>query len=249
MKGVINLATFVDVLNANQLRKKEKDEWFYFDLESDGKVFSFRTRDEISQRAWITAIKDYCSLIRVEQMKDFSTTDRITSVISGTQIPRRKSLARSVSAKFGSKDKVVPVQSISAPFMSKKLFSVSTDWKWSSDQNPLETFEFLEILGVGACGKVLKAKHKKLEFILAVKIVAAGDKDLQQELESEMEILKKCRSEHVIAYYGTVLRETETWILMDYCGVGSVKDLIKMTSENLNESQCRYVMLGTLKGT
>lgn len=37
-------------------------------------------------------------------------------------------------------------------------------------------------------------------------------------------------------------------ILMDYCGVGSVKDVAKATGENLEEEQCRYVVQGTLKG-
>lgn len=35
---------------------------------------------------------------------------------------------------------------------------------------------------------------------------------------------------------------------MDYCGVGSVKDVAKATGENLEEEQCRYVVQGTLKG-
>lgn len=35
---------------------------------------------------------------------------------------------------------------------------------------------------------------------------------------------------------------------MDYCGVGSVKDVIKVTMETLTEPQCQYVIQNTLKG-
>jgi len=35
---------------------------------------------------------------------------------------------------------------------------------------------------------------------------------------------------------------------MDYCGVGSVKDIIKVTQVVLNELQCQYVVHYTLKG-
>jgi mitogen-activated protein kinase kinase kinase kinase 1 len=128
----------------------------------------------------------------------------------------------------------------------------------------------MEEVGVGAAGRVLKARHKKLaNFMLAVKIVRQGDKNIQAELEKEMEILKKCRSANVVAYYGTVNRDNESWvqvlaaspchicslmityvqILMDYCGVGSVKDVIKITMENLTEAQSQYVIQNTLKGT
>lgn len=109
--------------------------------------------------------------------------------------------------------------------MAKKLFSVNQDWKWNSDEDPLEVFEFQEILGVGypsylpvtqsirACGKVLKAKHKKMgDFVLAVKIVKQSDKKIQEELEKEVDILKKCKNPNVIAYYGTVLRDEDCWV-------------------------------------
>lgn len=35
---------------------------------------------------------------------------------------------------------------------------------------------------------------------------------MQEELEKEMEILKTCRSDNVIAYYGCIIREHDTWV-------------------------------------
>uniref|UniRef100_A0A6B2LBM3 Protein kinase domain-containing protein n=1 Tax=Arcella intermedia TaxID=1963864 RepID=A0A6B2LBM3_9EUKA len=85
-------------------------------------------------------------------------------------------------------------------------------------------------------------------FELAIKIIKQGDKSLQEALDKEIKILKKCRSENVVAYYGSVSRENDTWILMDYCGVGSVKDVMKVVMEALSETQCKYVLHHTLKG-
>lgn len=64
---------------------------------------------------------------------------------------RQRGLLRSISQRKKSEiQRTENVgKNISAPFMAKKLFSVNADWKWNSDEDPLEVFEFQEILGVG----------------------------------------------------------------------------------------------------
>jgi len=42
--------------------------------------------------------------------------------------------------------------------------------------------------------------------------------------------------------------KNDTWILMEYCAVGSVRDLLQVTTEPLLEEQCSYVVHHTLKG-
>jgi len=61
-------------------------------------------------------------------------------------------------------------------------------------------------------------------------------------------VLKKCKSPLVVAYYGSFLNNEEVWILMDYCQLGSVKDVIKIVKEPLNERQCGYVLQQVLLG-
>lgn len=64
-----------------------------------------------------------------------------------------------------------------------------------------------------ASGRVIKAKHKKLQnFFIAVKIIPLSNKEVQEEIEKEMEILQTCRSDNVIAYYGCILRTNDTWV-------------------------------------
>jgi len=249
LQGVINMTKFLQVFLDPPEVKDFKDNnrnHYYFAIEESNRRIILRTKSKEDVDGWMECLRKYADMIRTEisyNVKIYMPED-----IPGMDHKVLKKESRNL---FRKKDfqPAVPVQSISTPFATAKLFSVNTEWQWNSADNPLETFEFIEELGVGACGAVYKAEHKKLaNFILAVKIVKAGNKQLQEDLEKEMEILKKARSENIVGYYGTILREHDTWILMDYCGVGSVKDVTKITQVNLNELQCQYVILYTLKG-
>lgn len=125
--------------------------------------------------------------------------------------------------------------------------NVNWDFKWAGD-DPEDMFELGDMLGQGAWGKVHKAKHKKSGFVLAIKIIINTTKQMQESIQKEVEILKRCRSPWVVSYYGTCIKGTEVWILMDYCGLGSIKDMMKTTMETLNERQVAYIMRETLRG-
>eukprot|EP01127_Copromyxa_protea_P010928 TRINITY_DN2712_c0_g7_i4.p2 TRINITY_DN2712_c0_g7~~TRINITY_DN2712_c0_g7_i4.p2 ORF type:complete len:476 (+),score=85.66 TRINITY_DN2712_c0_g7_i4:2635-4062(+) len=248
-KGAIELATCNSV---EDVTSKYRDGFFYFEIVTDRTVL-LRAETQQDVTTWVQVIKQYRDLVRYELAYDSEIQKKAEEITSRGTVRQRGILRTFSSSRRKSEvtksGELSLGKNISAPFMAKKLFSVNQDWKWNSDENPLEVFEFQEILGVGACGKVLKAKHKQMgDFVLAVKIVKQSDKKIQEELEKEVEILKKCKNPNVIAYYGTVLREEHCWILMDYCGVGSVKDVSKATGDNLSEGQCRYVVQGTLKG-
>jgi serine/threonine protein kinase len=58
----------------------------------------------------------------------------------------------------------------------------------------------------------MKAIHKELKFPLAIKIVSQTSKQLQQSLKTEIDVLKECRHENIVNYYGTILRESEVWV-------------------------------------
>jgi len=53
---------------------------------------------------------------------------------------------------------------------------------------------------------------------------------------------------NIVAYYGTKIQNDQIWIIMDYCGVGSVKDIIKISQDTLTEKQAQYVLKATVKG-
>lgn len=136
---------------------------------------------------------------------------------------------------------------ITSPYNVQHKSHVNFNFKWAGD-DPEELFEMHQLLGQGAWGKVLKAVHKASGFTLAIKIILNTNKTMQESIQKEVEILKLCRSASVVAYYGTCLRHNETWILMDYCGMGSIKDMMKLCKETLTEAQVAYIAFETLKG-
>lgn len=51
-------------------------------------------------------------------------------------------------------------------------------------------------------------------------------------------MLKQCKHTNIVAYYGTYTKQEELWIIMDYCGAGSLKDVLNLTGCTLdNEAQ------------
>merc|ERR1711988_1775173 len=69
-----------------------------------------------------------------------------------------------------------------------------------------------------------------------------------KELEGEIEILKQCQHAYIVGYYGTCKKNGKLWILMDYCAMGSIKDLMKACSATLSEAQIAYVCYSTVQG-
>jgi len=123
---------------------------------------------------------------------------------------------------------------------------VNFDYQWTG-KDIVEAFEFKEKLGQGGYGAVFKAQHKETGFTMAVKVLAISGPG-RADLQKEIDVLKKCRCPNVLSYYGTILRDNEIWILMDHCGVGSVKDLMKACVETLDEEQISMVTTQVLKG-
>ena len=85
---------------------------------------------------------------------------------------------------------------------------------------PEEVFDILCILGKGSYGSVYKAIHKDSQQILAIKQITV-DNDLQ-DIMREISIMQQCDSPYVVKYYGSYFKTTELWIVMEYCGAGSI---------------------------
>jgi len=72
------------------------------------------------------------------------------------------------------------------------------------------------------------------------------DEDMT-DLIREINILKNCKSEHIVAYRGSYMKEGEMWIIMEYCDA-SLSDLMSMCQCTLNEEQIASVMRLSLFG-
>uniref|UniRef100_A0A671MP53 Serine/threonine-protein kinase 3 n=1 Tax=Sinocyclocheilus anshuiensis TaxID=1608454 RepID=A0A671MP53_9TELE len=128
-------------------------------------------------------------------------------------------------------------------FMDILLKKLSED---SLTKQPEEVFDVLEKLGEGSYGSVFKAIHKESGQVVAIKQVPV-ESDLQ-EIIKEISIMQQCDSPYVVKYYGSYFKNTDLWIVMEYCGAGSVSDIIRLRNKTLTEDEIATVLKSTLKG-
>lgn len=116
----------------------------------------------------------------------------------------------------------------------------------SLKKDPSEVFDLLEKLGEGSYGSVYKALHKESSKIVAIKQVPV-DSDLQ-EIIKEISIMQQCDNINIVKSYGCYFKDSDLWIIMEYCGAGSVADIMRLRRQTLNEEQIAPIVRGTLKG-
>ncbi|XP_034021831.1 serine/threonine-protein kinase 4-like [Thalassophryne amazonica] len=125
----------------------------------------------------------------------------------------------------------------------RQLKKLSED---SLTKQPEEVFDVLEKLGEGSYGCVFKAHYKETGEIVAIKQVPV-ESDLQ-EIIKEISIMQQCSSPHVVRYYGSYFKNSDLWIVMEYCGAGSVSDIIRIRNKTLTEEEIATILQSTLKG-
>lgn len=116
----------------------------------------------------------------------------------------------------------------------------------SLTKQPEDVFDLICKLGEGSYGSVYKALHKESGQVLAIKQVPV-DSDLQ-EIIKEISIMQQCDSPFVVKYYGSYFKNTDLWIVMEYCGAGSISDIMRLRKKTLSEDEIATVLSDTLKG-
>jgi len=113
-------------------------------------------------------------------------------------------------------------------------------------EDPEKLFDIIQPLGEGAYGAVYKALDKRDGELVALKIMPM-DSD-NGSLEREVRIMQKCNSPYIVNFRGSWLKDDNIWLAMEYCGGGSVLDIMKAMDITLTEEQICVVMKETLKG-
>nr|XP_045002982.1 mitogen-activated protein kinase kinase kinase kinase 4 isoform X44 [Jaculus jaculus] len=124
-----------------------------------------------------------------------------------------------------------------------------------SFQDPAGIFELVEVVGNGTYGQVYKGRHVKTGQLAAIKVMDVTE-DEEEEIKLEINMLKKYSHHRNIAtYYGAFIKKSppghddQLWLVMEFCGAGSITDLVKNTKGNtLKEDWIAYISREILRG-
>ncbi|PSS28833.1 Serine/threonine-protein kinase [Actinidia chinensis var. chinensis] len=116
-------------------------------------------------------------------------------------------------------------------------------------EDPSTKYELLNELGKGSYGAVYKARDIRTSEMVAIKVISLSEgEEGYEEIRGEIEMLQQCSHPNVVRYLGSYQGEEYLWIVMEYCGGGSVADLMNVTDESLEEYQIAYICREALKG-
>uniref|UniRef100_A0A8D3CFI3 non-specific serine/threonine protein kinase n=1 Tax=Scophthalmus maximus TaxID=52904 RepID=A0A8D3CFI3_SCOMX len=124
----------------------------------------------------------------------------------------------------------------------------------SALRDPAGIFELVELVGNGTYGQVYKVRRQSSLTLYSAACVCVCDEE--EEIKAEINMLKKYSHHRNIAtYYGAFVKKNppgmddQLWLVMEFCGAGSITDLIKNTKGNsLKEEWIAYVCREILRG-
>ncbi|CAI4063808.1 putative serine/threonine protein kinase KIC1 SKDI_08G1480 [Saccharomyces kudriavzevii IFO 1802] len=90
-------------------------------------------------------------------------------------------------------------------------------------------FKRTEVVGRGKFGVVYKGYNVKTRRVYAIKVLNLdSDSDEVEDVQREIQFLASLKQmPNITRYYGSYLKDTSLWILMEYCAGGSLRSLLR----------------------
>lgn len=154
--------------------------------------------------------------------------------------------AQFLKAQMSAASTISTLSTSSSP--TKKAINITRD-------DPEKHYQLVEIIGTGSYGEVFKGRSLSTGELMAVKIIKLEAGEELDEVLNEVNFLQSCSHRNIVSYGGCFMAkrgqikgEKQIWIVMEYCGGGSVEGIYKSLKAPLMEKEISVVIREALQG-
>lgn len=191
-----------------------------------------------------TAMSQNSSLNRNDSLRSISSDGSIGSDSEADKKPQLQGL-------FANYSKYLDIKSGLLNFAGKaSLHSKGVDFlSGSSFRISLDELEYIDELGRGNYGSVLKVLHKPTGVLMAMKEVRLElDETKFTQILMELDILHKCDSPYIVDFYGAFFVEGAVYMCIEYMDGGSLDKIYGKEHGVKDEASLAYITESVIRG-
>jgi len=137
-----------------------------------------------------------------------------------------------------------PVSEKLSPIREKRKLEVKASTVKKKRRWTIQDFKIAEKLGSGKFGYVYKAKEKRTQKVVAMKVLfktQLAQHDVEKQLQRETEIQSHLRHPNILRCYGYFYDALRVYLILEYIPNGNIFKLLQQEGKFSEEKTSRYI--------